>query len=67
MKISFPDHGVNRKVVDNDKNYEISAKSNDAFTRKWPKTSFFKKLFIKKISDFSAKIGLRHFSTFITG
>ena len=38
VKIIFPDHGVNRKVVDNDNElskYEISAKSNDAFQRKW--------------------------------
>ena len=79
MEDDFSDHSVNRKVVDNVENYlnmqlqpklmqEISAKNFHAFLKKCQKTSCFdKKLLIKKISDFSAKIGLRHFSTLITG
>ena len=50
-------------VTYNVENYAILAKTDAAFSRKWPKTRFFKKLLIKKISDFSAKIWLRHFST----
>ena len=58
VKMSFSDNGVNRKVVVIDENnlstrfqYDESMKdeSNDAFSRKWPKTAFFEKLLIKKI------------------
>ena len=41
VKMIFPDHDVNRKVVGNVENYlNISAKTNDVFSRKWPKTIF---------------------------
>ena len=41
VKMIFPDHGINRKVVDNVENYsnmQFQPKNNAAFSRKWPKT-----------------------------
>ena len=68
VKMIFLDHGVNRKVVDNDKNYPNMNFEKNQATRsrenlqKPQKPSFLgikgpKKFF----SDFSAKIGLVHF------
>ena len=85
IKMIFPDHSVNRKVVDNVENYpnmifqpipmtysrengqklsnyDISAKTNDAFSRKWPKTLFSEKMLIKKFRIFRRKSG---FVTFL--
>ena len=70
VKMIFPNHSVNRKVVDNVENYlnmKFQPKLMQRSRENGRKPNFFKKLLIKKISDFSAKIGLRHFSTFITG
>ena len=65
----FIDHGVNRKVVYNVENYlnlKFQPKLMQRSRENGQKPHFLKNC-LKKISDFSAKIGLRHFSTLITG
>ena len=51
--------------------YEISAKTNEVFLRKWQKTVKNPHFGHKKLNNldthFCFKIGLRHFSTLITG
>ena len=68
VKMIFPDHGVNRKVVDNVENYlnmkfqpKLMKRSREN-GQKTSKTSFFDiKLLISFFSrDFCSKIWLRH-------
>ena len=65
----FPDHGVNIKVVDNVENY-LNMKFQPKLmqrSRENGQNPHFLKNCLLKISDFSAKIRLRHFSTLGTG
>ena len=70
VKMIFADHSVNRKVVDNVENYlnmQFQPKLMQRSQENGQKPDYFEKFLIKKILDFSAKIGLPHFSTFTTG
>ena len=62
VKVIFQDHGVNENYL----NMKFQAKLMQRSRENDQKPNFWKFAY-KKNSDFSAEIGLRHFSTLITG
>ena len=62
VKVIFQDHGVNENYL----NMKFQAKLMQRSRENDQKPNFWKFAY-KKFSDFSAEIGLRHFSTLITG